>query len=379
MGNEVKVYTLAYNKERCFTKILETLHIVVLAGGVVKRKPIKGLGALNYFWYAARESKAAHALAKMIDKDTAVLNAHDRLGFKIAAYAKKYVHPFSTVLMMNDILTKTWIAWRRSQFRKERAPSMPQRLFNRLVDFYEVRKFILPHDKIVVLDKRTRDWVRHYFGKEAVIVRSGIDTQEFSYVPHVLVKDGEVRILMAGIFFIHRRYEDVIRAVAMLGGKGYNIMLTIAGAYTGNTEYSEYQRNIADLAHELGVDMRVVFLGQISDEKLKQSYQENDIYISANHLQSWGLAVFEAMASGCPVVVSKTAGASEVLTDEENALLVEAQNPEAYAEAIERLITDSALYAALSVNGRKFVEHSISWRKYAEGMMRVFTDVIRLR
>ncbi|MDZ4260263.1 MAG: hypothetical protein U1A25_01235, partial [Candidatus Sungbacteria bacterium] len=68
-------------------------------------------------------------------------------------------------------------------------------------------------------------------------------------------------------------------------------------------------------------------------------------------------------ASGCPVIVSKTAGASEVLTDGENALLVPPKNPD--------------LYEQLSRKGRLFVEQNISWRKYTEYMLKVFEEVIK--
>ena len=377
MGADVTVYALACNKDRCFTDILDKLKVVHLSSGYQKIKPIKIFGHLNYFRRSAMESRTAKELAFLIDPDTDVLNAHDRLGFRVAAYAKKRIGRIPSVLMMNDILTKSWIRWRRAQFNKEYTPRLKHKLFNWLVDVYEVRKFILPHEKIVVLDNRTKQWVYEYFGKDAAVVRSGVDVEKFPYRERNFNPQEKVKIFMAGIFFIHRRYEDAIRALAILRNKGYEISLTIAGSYGTNQEYIDYHQNLVDLVRECGLEKCVTFPGKISDKELIDAYQQNDIYISTNHLQSWGLAAFEAMACGCPVIISNTAGASEVLTDGENALIVSAKSPEAIAASLERLINDTPLYQSLSIKGRSFVERNISWEKYAEGMLNVFEGAIK--
>ena len=379
MGHEVALYTLSYNKERCFSDILSHLRVVVPVGTSKKRKPIRFFHFLNYFLHAREENRAAHVLAMMIDKDTEVLNPHDRLGFRVAAYAKKQVRSFPSVLMMNDILTKRWIAWRRGQCSEKYALKLKQRIFNRVIDYYEVRKFILPHEGMVVLDHRTREWAKTYFGKDAAVVRSGLSLEEFPYVAHEISKEKAVRIFMAGIFFIHRRYEDAIRAVSLLQKRGYDVTLVIAGAYGGNQEYIDYHRDLAVLVRELGLEQYAVFTGKISDEELKKSYQTSDIYLSTNHLQSWGLAAFEAMASGCPVVVSRSTGAAEVLTDGANALMVPPRSPTAIAAALERLITNEELYASVSCEGRAFVERTMGWRLYAEGMMDRYREAVMMR
>ncbi|MDP3770359.1 MAG: hypothetical protein Q8R40_05490, partial [bacterium] len=60
-----------------------------------------------------------------------------------------------------------------------------------------------------------------------------------------------------------------------------------------------------------------------------------------------------------------------------NALLVPPKNPDAIAIAIERMIKNPDLYEQLSRKGRLFVEQNISWRKYAEYMLKVFEEVIK--
>jgi len=377
LGHEVTLYTIRYNKEKCFSDILDGLHVVALPGGFEAPHPvgIPGFGFINYIRYSRAESDAARRLALLIDRDTEILNSHDRIGFRVATYYKNFVRNIPSVLMMSDILTKQWVAWRKAQFDPAGKQRLKKRFFNWLVDGYEVRKFILPHEGITVLDNRTRDWVKDYFGKQAVVVRSGLDIDHFSFVSRDGCLEKRVRILVTGIFFLHRRYEDVIRAVQLLVDRGYDATLSLVGNYTTNYEYRAYQKRLQRLVEDLGLKDRVTFFGEVSEDDLRRSYHTHDIYVSPNHLQSWGLAVFEAMASGMPVIVSRTAGASEVLTHGENALIVDPKSPEQIAQAIERLGGDSLFYVKMANAGRKFVETQMSWERSAQAAIAVFEQV----
>ena len=101
-------------------------------------------------------------------------------------------------------------------------------------------------------------------------------------------------------------------------------------------------------------------------------YREHDIFLFPNHLQSWGLAVFEAMSSGVPVVVSQTAGAAEVLADRDTALIVPPKSPSAIAAAVAVLVQDPALFAHMSEGGRAFVESRMSWSRFTDDMEKFF-------
>lgn len=378
LGHEVTVYTIRYNKEKCFSDILNELRVVALPGGFEAPRPVGifCLGFLNYIRYSRAESDAAWRLALLIDHDTEILNAHDRIGFRVAMYYKNLVADIPSVLMMSDILTKQWAAWRKAQFDPAGKQSLKKRFFNWLADRYEVRRFILPHEGMMVLDNRTCDWVRDYFSKQAIVVRSGLDIEHFPFARRCGCSGKRVRILVAGIFFLHRRYEDVIRALRLLVDRGYDATLSLVGNYTTNYEYRAYQKRLQRLGEDMGIENRITFFGEVSEDDLRRSYHAHDIYVSPNHLQSWGLAVFEAMASGTPVIVSKTAGASEVLTDGDNALIVNPQSPKEIAQAIERLGNDPLFYMKMAHNGRKFVEAHISWEHSAQAAIAVFEQVI---
>ncbi|MDP3770358.1 MAG: glycosyltransferase family 4 protein, partial [bacterium] len=312
MGHEVTLYTFLYSPEQCYGELLQGLRVVSL-----ERYPSSGF--LFFQEYAV-----AKELSQMIDSQTDLLNPHDQVSYRVASYMKRRVRNIPSVWMMNDLPTKTFSLARRAELDPQFKPSLMQTIGAAIGDWYEGRRFIRDQDRITVLDERDKKWLQEYFGKEAIVVRSGIDIEQFSYAERKPISGKRITILMAGIFFSHRRFEDGIYALKILYDSGYDAHMTIVGEYQGNQSY--YQ-SLCKLCGNLGVSDRIVFTGKISDSDLTSSYRSHDIFLFPNHLQSWGLAVFEAMASGCPVIVSKTAGASEVLTDGENALLVPPKNP----------------------------------------------------
>ncbi|TSC67121.1 MAG: glycosyltransferase, partial [Parcubacteria group bacterium Gr01-1014_72] len=245
-----------------------------------------------------------------------------------------------------------------------------RRLAYRFFDFVDLHRYIRFQDAIAVLDERDKEWVARYYGMRATVVRSGIDANAFQFQVRLMPTQSRLKLLTVGIFFRHRRFEDILAAITLLRAKGVDATLDIVGNDTTDLSYA---REIRSLVASRGLTSVVHLRGVLSDDELRRAYKEADAFVFASHLQSWGLAVFEAIASGLPVIVSKTAGASEVLRDGETALLVPPKDGAAIARACERLLTEQGLSEKLSRSGRSFVEHKLSWGRYADAMTTLFT------
>ena len=57
-------------------------------------------------------------------------------------------------------------------------------------------------------------------------------------------------------------------------------------------------------------------------------------------------------------------------------MLVDSKSSQQIADAIKALFTDSNLYQSLSKNGRIFVEHELTRKKYTERMIQIFEKAI---
>lgn len=375
LGHQVKLYTFIYSPRDSYEDLLKGLEVVAL-GFLPQPTSFKFGGYFNYFIGLLRQAAASKKLALLIDRDTEILNPHDHAAYKVAYFFKKRVRNIPSVWMIHDLPTKIF------SFRREQAINPNYRLnqlkkfFYQLVDKYDSAKYVKVQDRIAVLGQREQNWVKEEFGKEAALVRNGLSLEYFPFQKRESPRGKQCRLLMNGIFMPHRRFEDGLLALQLLTHRGYKAQLSIVGSYDPDDSYFKHVMN---LVHNRGLKDRVKFYGEVSETELVRHYAEHDIFLFPNHLQSWGLAVFEAMATGLPVIVSKSAGASAVLTDRENALLVEPKSAAAIAQSIQELIANPILYLDLSRNGRKFVEANISWGKLANDMIKIFRSMIPIR
>lgn len=80
-------------------------------------------------------------------------------------------------------------------------------------------------------------------------------------------------------------------------------------------------------------------------------YEEADIYIHPADKEGFGITVAEAMSAGLPVIVSNKGGVPELVNNMEDGIIVDAYNPEEWADAIINIYNNRELYNKLSKNG----------------------------
>lgn len=373
-GHEARLYTFNFSRERCFENLLEGFGVVSLnQNREEKFRP----GALTSF-LAGRSSffndnLAAKRLAFLIDPRTDILNPHDSVAERAAYYFKKHIVSVPSVWSMNDVPLASWVIDKDRLLGNPRGISLFRLILMRLADFYEKKVFIASQDGIAVLDGFNKKLVRNYMNRESTVVHSGLDAEEFVFTERPPISGKTIRVLASGILFPHRRFEDVIGALIFLVRWGFDPRLSIIGDTSSSPQYFS---KLSGLIRENNLESRVKFLGRVSEGGLRDAYREHDIFVFANFLQTWGLAVFEAMASGLPVVVSRGAGAHEVLADRRNALLVDPLNPEQIASAVRELAETPGLYLEVSKEGRAFASDRVSWSKYAAGLLAFFEQTL---
>ena len=374
-GHEVVFYTTAYDPSQCFPEDIQGLTVKVISREPVSASRWWRLPILRSFAHSYFENRLARRVASAIDERTDMLQPYDHWGSHVAVFFKR-AHPNTvSIFMLNDLDIARWSLFDDPQLSGKKA--WIKYPFYAFKDFLEQVRYFGEQDAIAVLNDRTALLVKKYMKRSAVVVRSGLDLEKFSYrVRAPLSKETSVRILTHGIFYIHRRFEDIINAVSVLRARGYHkLSLDIVGAWDHKSSGKAYHERLVELVQRLGLESVVTFRGEVSDEELKNAYHDADLFVSAAHMQTWGLAVFEAMASGLPVLISKTIGAAEVLRDRETALFMEACDSGDVARAIAEVIDHPSLYKKLSQEGNKFVRKEISWKRYADRMLAIFKEV----
>lgn len=226
-------------------------------------------------------------------------------------------------------------------------------------------KKIFLHDsrvvnKFTVNVTKNADRIKEAFNRDADVLYCGIEPVGIKHdVSKSLerFRTNKLNLLSSGVFFPYRNYETQVDVVEALLKQGIDVHLNIIGSTERDKDYS---KKIKDLISQKGLQNNITVCGQVDEATFRKLHEEADIFMFINVDQSWGLAVFEAMSCGIPVIVSESVGATEILENDKNALFVNPKNSDEIVYRITDLMHNPETYASLCEVSSKFHER-YSW------------------
>lgn len=109
------------------------------------------------------------------------------------------------------------------------------------------------------------------------------------------------------------------------------------------------------LARELNLQT-VRFVGWVSQERMRELYDEADIYLTNPNVDCMPGSILECYASGLPAIATRAGGIPYILFHEDTGLLVDLDDHEGMARAAFRLLEEEDLAEHLTDNGRRQLE-----------------------
>lgn len=148
-------------------------------------------------------------------------------------------------------------------------------------------------------------------------------------------------LLFVGRLATIKNLETLIRAFAHASAELPNIRLWIVGD-------GPVRPALESLAAELGQSDRIRFWGQRMDTAA--FFSAADCFVMSSVSEGLPMSLLQAMSLGIPAITTDVGGMAEVLTLAQSGLRSPVGDHAAYADAILRIATDSALRAHLSAN-----------------------------
>ena len=217
-----------------------------------------------------------------------------------------------------------------------------------------IRFFRIPNDKIKVIphgrDKRFRP----------------IRDQEELEIVRLKYKLPDKFVLFVGTLEPRKNIKNLIKAYYKLKKKGIRHKLVIVG------KRGWKYKQIFDVWKSLDLRGDVMFVDYVEDEYLPFIYNLADLFVYPSLYEGFGLPPLEAMACGCPVVVSNTSSLPEVVGDA--GIKVDPCNINEIADAIYEILINDDLKHELVKRGLKRAK-LFSWEKAAKETLKVYEGV----
>jgi glycosyltransferase involved in cell wall biosynthesis len=172
-------------------------------------------------------------------------------------------------------------------------------------------------------------------------------------------------ILYVGALSRRKNVLTLLKAYSLLP---QGLKDTYSLVYCGKGSLTNKLRNMARKKN-----LKVVFTGYVTPSDLPALYSGATVFVYVSFYEGFGLPVLEAMATGVPVVASKTSAVPE--TTNSAAILVNPRDPLEIKGAIERLLLSPGERERLSKMG---IERAakFTWERAARETIKVFEEVL---
>lgn len=192
--------------------------------------------------------------------------------------------------------------------------------------------------------------------------------------------DGTVTILALGRFDPRKNLGLAVDAMAALRARSTAeefspVRLVLAGAF--DVRLHEQRETVAELERHvaaLALSDRVSIVRSPSEAERLALLARARCVVHTAVDEPFGYAPIEAMAAGRPVVAATSGGPLETVLDGQTGFL-RAPHPEAFAEALSRLVTDPALAARFGATGRRRVAEAFSRARFGARFAAVLAEV----
>lgn len=217
--------------------------------------------------------------------------------------------------------------------------------------------------------------------KNVFVLRNGIDLDKFSKrISHserlslrnkLGLSENDIIVIYVGRVIPVKGVKELVVAMKLLQEKNVKLILVGSSSFAKGKK-TAYTEEISRLIEEM--ENQIIPLGYIANEDLYKYYQIADMQVVPSMWEeAAGLVAIEGMASGLPLVVTRSGGMVEYV-DDECALIVDKEKDveRNLSEAIKTLAVDAALRKRMGAHG---MERSKLFSK--ENFYMNFVDIIR--
>ncbi len=236
--------------------------------------------------------------------------------------------------------------------------------------------------RYIAVSEDLRGWLVDYIGISERRVRriyNGVDQEKFTpragvrpaLGPPGFLPDGGLLLGTVGRLAEVKDQHSLLSALHLLVSDQPALRDSLRLALIGDGPLSAGLRRAAE---ELGIADLVWMPGDRED--IPELLQMLDVFVLPSLAEGISNTVLEAMASGLPVIATRTGGNPELIDDGDNGRLVPVSDPRALADAIAGMIAKPETIREMGARGREKVQQRFNWTRTVDDYLTVYDEVL---
>lgn len=197
------------------------------------------------------------------------------------------------------------------------------------------------------------------------VFRNGVDLEKFCPEDRpqarTRLKLTAKTILLSVGHLVKRKGHHI--AIEAMPSLPEDVLLVIAGS-------GPERQALENLAENIGVQQRVLFIGQVPNIDLKWWYSAADALVLCSTREGWANVLLESMACGTPVIATNIWGTPEVVSCPDAGVLMQEVTADALAASFSTLVRNYPSRSAVRQHAEKF-----SWQETTEAQLALFRHV----
>ncbi len=303
--------------------------------------------------------------------------------FLVSRSKTKLTHATGTCAFFSDIFTIQFIQKRwKQEIHKVQYVSYLTGLKEKIQVFHDsvwesLIFFLNRHRRFIAISEQVGQDLKNLYGlKDVVIIPHGVNSTDFSPDPTAAKKFlalqypnlGSAAIFIFVGAFERKGLRTLLQALSKVDKIRRDWKLIVVGA----GPFAEMKK----LSQTLGVLEKIIFVG--SQKNVIPFYQAADLFILPSHYDPFGLVGAEALACGCPSILSKSSGCSELITEGKNGFVLnDSRDDETLSQLILKFMENPQDVELMRKNARQSVEQH-SWPEVALKYEKAFKEVSQL-
>lgn len=202
--------------------------------------------------------------------------------------------------------------------------------------------------------------------KRFEVLPNGVDTEKYFESP-ALIRRGPM-VLYVGRLAGHKGIDTLIGAAPLVLEKIPEAKFVVAGPGERGSKFKVQSPKLKG---------KFIFSGEVSEEEKIKLLKQASVFVLPSRSEAFGITAIEAMAAGCPVVVSDIPALTEIVKDGETGFVFPLDDEKALADRIVILLSNQDLSYQISENGKKIVREKYDWEKIITRLENIYLNLLQ--